>query len=133
MLKKTQIYEIIKAVKGGKTTVDKWQNNTRRKDLSGFGAEITAEVEVDRQTTIQKLVAAHRVWMRMIELTLHKDLDLSKKSGRWVLKLLTSAHKNERIQTYEEFMAMVRLRSMAMLDRIVTNDKSPVSFHMPEA
>ncbi len=68
----------------------------------------------------------------MIELTLYKDLDLSKKSGRWVLKLLTSTHKDERIQTYEEFMAMVRLRSMAMLDRIVTNDKSPVSFHMPE-
>jgi hypothetical protein len=45
--------------------------------------------------------------MRTIQLTLHEDLDLSKKSARWVLKLLTSAHKEERIQTCEQLLAMV--------------------------
>jgi hypothetical protein len=56
--------------------------------------------------------------MRLIQLTLHEDLDLSKKSARWVPKLLTSAHKEERIWTCEEVLAMVRRHLMAMLDSI---------------
>jgi hypothetical protein len=39
----------------------------------------------------------------MIRLTLHEDLDLSKKSAGSIPKLLTSAHKEERMQTCEEF------------------------------
>ncbi len=51
-----------------------------------FIAKIAAEVEIDRWTTIRKLAAAHGVCMRTIQLTLHEDLDLSKKSARWVPK-----------------------------------------------
>jgi hypothetical protein len=41
-MKKTQIYEIIKAVKSGRTTVDQKQNNGRRKVRSpDLVAEIT--------------------------------------------------------------------------------------------
>ncbi len=97
-----------------------------------FVATIAAEVEVDRQITIQKLAAAHGVCRRTIQLTLHKDLDLSKKSSRWVPKLLKSAHKEERSQTCEKFLAMIRNSSIAMLDSIVTMDESAVSFNTPE-
>jgi hypothetical protein len=93
LLKKTQIYKIIKAVKEGKTTVDQWQNNGRRKMKSpDFVARVVTEVEVDRQTTVEKLAATHGVCMQMIQLTLHEDLDLSKKSAGSYLKLLSSAH-----------------------------------------
>jgi hypothetical protein len=62
LLKKTQIYEIIKAVKEGKDTVDQQENNGRRKVRSpNFVTEITAEVEVDRWTMIRKLAATHGV------------------------------------------------------------------------
>jgi hypothetical protein len=103
-LKKSQIYEIIRAVKEGKVTEDQRQNNGRRKVRSpDFIAEIAAEVEDDRRITIQKLTATHGVCKRTIQLTLHEDLDLSKKSARWVPKLLTSAHKEERIRTRKKF------------------------------
>jgi hypothetical protein len=46
---------------------------------------------------------------------------------------LTSAHQEERIRTCKKFLAMVCGRSMAMLDSIVTMDKSAVSFHTPES
>jgi hypothetical protein len=46
---------------------------------------------------------------------------------------LTSAHKEERICTCKKFLAMIRGRSMAMLDSIVTMDESAVSFHTPES
>ncbi len=111
------MYEIIRAVKGGKATQDQRQNNERRKVRSpDFVAEIAAEVDEDRRITIRKLAAGQGVCMRTIQLTLHEDLDLSKKSARWVPKLLTSAHKEERIQTCEKFLAMLRGRSLALLD-----------------
>jgi histone-lysine N-methyltransferase SETMAR len=133
-LKKTQIYEIIRAVKERKVTEDQRQHNGRRKVRSpNFVAKIAVEVEDDRRITIRKLAAANGVCMRTFQLTLHEDLDLSKKSARWVPKLLTSAHKEERIQTCEKFLAVVRCRSMAMLDSIVTMDESAMSFHTPES
>ncbi len=113
--------------------MDQRLNNGRRKVRSpDFVAEIAAEVEVDRGTTIQKLAAAHRVCMRMIQLTLHEDLDLSKKSARWIPKLLTCAHKEEMVLTCEEFLVMVRCHSMVMLESIVTMEESAVSFLFPE-
>jgi histone-lysine N-methyltransferase SETMAR len=133
-LKKTQIYEIIRAVKEGKATEDQRQNNGRRKVRSpDFVAEIAAKEDKDRRVTIRKLAAAHGVCMRTVQLTLHEDLDLSKKSARWVPKLLTNAHKEERIRTCEKFLAMLRGRSLAFLDLIVTMDESAVSFHTPES
>jgi hypothetical protein len=71
--------------------------------------------------------------MRTIQLTLHEDLDQSKKLARWVPKLWTSAHKEERIRTCEKYLVMVCGRSMAMLDSIVTMEESAVSFHTPES
>jgi hypothetical protein len=54
---------------------------------------------------------------------------ITKKSVRWVPKLLTNGHKEERIWTYEKFLALVRRCSVAMLDSMVTIDESAVSFH----
>ncbi len=55
-----------------------------------------------------------------------------KKSARWVPKLLTEEMKKERVRTSEAFLAMIRRRSKAMLENIVTMDESAVSFHTPE-
>jgi hypothetical protein len=120
-------------VKEGKSTVDQRQNNRRRKVRSQyFMAKIAAKVKSDSQMTVRKLVAAHGVCMRTIRMTLHEDLDLSENSARWVPKLLTNEHWVERIQACEEFLAMVRCRSVAMLDYIITMDESVVSFYTPE-
>ncbi len=127
---KTQFYEIIRAVKEGKDTVDQLQSGGRRKVRSlDF---IAAKVEVDRQARIQKLAAAHWLCMRTIQLTLQEDLDLSKKSARWVPKLLSSAHKEKKIWTSKEILAMVRHCSMAILDSIGTMEESVVSFRTPQ-
>jgi hypothetical protein len=40
--------------------------------------------------------------------------------------------KKERVRTSEAFLAMIRRRSKAMLENIVTTDESAVSFHTPE-
>ena len=132
-LKKTQIYEIIKKVKEGKTTVDqRTLNGKRRVRNPAFVADIAADVEKNRRVTVRKLALAHGVSNRTIHSTLHKDLNLAKKSARWVPKLLTEAMKMDRVRTSEAFLAMVRRRSKAILGNIVTMDESAVSFHTPE-
>jgi hypothetical protein len=64
--------------------------------------------------------------------TIHEDLHLSKRSARWVPKLLNQEMKYERVRICEAFMVLLRRHSMAMLDRIVTLDKSAVLFHTPQ-
>ncbi len=60
----------------------------------------------DRRVTLKKHARAHGVFKRMINLILRHDLNLTKKSARWVPKLLTDYIK-ERVRTSELFLAMV--------------------------
>jgi histone-lysine N-methyltransferase SETMAR len=133
-LKRTQLYDIMKKVKEGKPAADQRGFNTKRKIRnSAFVAEIAAEIESDRRVTVRKLARAHGVSTRTIHATLHGDLHLSKKSARWVPKLLSDDKKKERVRTSEEFLKLVRRHSLSMLDNIVTMDESAVSFHTPES
>jgi hypothetical protein len=68
----------------------------------------------------------------MINLTLRHNLKLTKKSMRWVPKLLMDDMKKERVRTSKNFLAMVCRRSMAVLDKSVTIDESAVLFHIPK-
>ncbi len=132
-MKKTQIYAIIKNVKEGKPTSDQRKSNgTRKIRILEFIADVAAAIEKDQRQTVRRLAQAHGVSKNTIHHTLKEDLNLSKKSARWVPKLLTDEMKKERVQTSEAFLAMVRRRSKAILENIVTMDESAVFFHTPE-
>ncbi len=132
-LKKTQIYAIIKNVKEGKPNSDQRKSNGTRKIPSpAFIADVAAAIEKDRRQTVRRLPLAHGVSKNTIHHTFKEDLNLSKKSARWVPKLLTEKMKKERVRTSEAFLAMVHCRSKAILENIVTMDESAVSFHTPE-
>jgi hypothetical protein len=47
----------------------------------------------DRRVKVRRLALAHGVSKNTIHYTLHQDLNLSKKSARWVPKLLTDKMK----------------------------------------
>jgi len=68
--------------------------------------------------------------------TIHKilteDLGLSKKSARWVAKLLSEKQKQERVQLCNRFIAAVHRHSLAWLDKIVSLDVTMVSLHTAE-
>jgi histone-lysine N-methyltransferase SETMAR len=93
---------------------------------------LPAAIEKDRRLSVRRLALAHGVSKNTIHNTLKEDLNLSKKLARWVPKLLTEEMKKERVRTSEAFLAMIRHRSKAMLENIVTMDESAVSFHTPE-
>jgi histone-lysine N-methyltransferase SETMAR len=107
-------------------------NSKWKKRTPAFIADVAADIENDRRVTLNKLARAHGVSKRMINLTLRHDLNLTKKSARWVSKLLTDEMKKERVRTSELFLVMIGRRSMSLLDNIVTMDELAVSFHTPE-
>jgi hypothetical protein len=87
-IKRTQIYDILKKVKDGKLAADQRHLNSKRKKRTpAFMADVAADIENDRQVTLNKLARAHGVSKRMISLTLRHNLNLTKKSARWVPKL----------------------------------------------
>ncbi len=100
-LKRTQICDIVKKVKEGKPAADQRGFNTERRIRnSTFVADIATEVESDRHVTVRKLARIHGVLTRTIHTKLHDDLNLSKKSARWVPKLLSDDMKKERVRSF---------------------------------
>jgi hypothetical protein len=58
-------------------------------------------VENDQQESVIKLAQAYDLSTKTFQSTLHKDLELSKKSARRVTKMVYYEMKNERVRTWE--------------------------------
>ncbi len=52
--------------------------------------EIAPEVENEQQESVLKLAQVHDMLVKMVHVTLHKDLQRSKLSARWVTKYFLS-------------------------------------------
>jgi hypothetical protein len=66
-------------------------------------ADVTTKIENDQQVKVKNLTPAYRVSKRTIHVTLHHDLNLTKKPARWFPKLLTYDMKKESVRTSEAF------------------------------
>jgi len=120
-------------VKAGKNTSDKRHLNPKKsKRTDTLIADVAATVAQDRRVTIQELASLYKQSFTTTQRLLKDDLGLVKKSARWVPKLLSEGQKQDRVERCEEFMALCRRRSKAVLDNIVTMDESAVSFHTPQ-
>ena len=94
-------------------------------------ASVAAAVEDDRRLTISEIAEGLGVSYGTIFNILHDDLGLEKLSARWVPRLFTEEQKQERMKTSMAFIMMVRMKGLAVLDKIITMDESSVSFHTP--
>ncbi len=81
-------------------------------------AAFVANVKTDRQVTCMDLATAHGVSYGTMHNILHEELELVKKTARWM--------------DLHVFVAPVNCHSMLMLDNIVMMDESMVSYHMPQ-
>jgi hypothetical protein len=124
---------IIKNNKEGKPTTDQRKLNVRSNvQKLAFITNVATDIKKHWRVTVRKLDPGHGVWRNTIHNTLHKALNLSKKSARWVPKLLIDEMKLERVRISEAFLAMILCRSKAMLGSYVTMDKATVLFCTPE-
>ena len=80
-------------------------------------------VTQNQRISVKEFASSHDVSNGTISNIIHEDLELVKKSARWVPKLLSEDQKLERASTCT--------KSLSILDNIVAM-KSMVSFHIPE-
>ena len=106
-MKKTKIYEIINIVKKGGDVKDERGCNCEKARTAALIANIAADVEQDGRVTIRDLATAYGVSNDTIHKILHDDLGLSKKSERWVPKLLSKEQMEERVQVSRDFVSAV--------------------------
>jgi hypothetical protein len=93
---------------------------------------MAADVKADHCIMCRDLASAHGVSFGTMHNILHVELGLVKKSAHWVPKLLSPEQKEERVWICTEFVAAVGRSSVAMLDQIITMDKTMVSYHTPQ-
>ncbi len=90
----------------GETTSD--QRHLNGKKTVGNAALIAsaaAAVEQNCRLSIKSFAVAHGVGVGAIHCILQEDLTLLKKSARWVPKLLSQDHKDQRVENCSEFVA----------------------------
>ncbi len=86
--------------------------------------DITTEVENDQQENVMKLAQVHEMLAKMIHSTLHKDLQLSQKSTRWVTKMLYEGMKKGKSESVWGNHSDDRCNFMTMLYNILTIGES---------
>lgn len=132
-LSKSQIYLIMKQIREGQDAADnRGKIQARRVRNADFIEAVRLEVEADRRITITILADRFQVSRRTINLVLNDDLGLSKKSARWVPKLLLQPQKDVRFECSHRFLQRFRDDGQAFLDRIVTMDETAVALFTPE-
>jgi len=63
---------------------------------------------------------------------LNNDLNLVKRSARWLPILMLEAQVEERVGTSKGFVELLQEKSNAFLSNIVSMDESAASIHRPE-
>jgi hypothetical protein len=61
--------------------------------------------------SVLKFTQVHDMLTKTVHATLYKDLQLSKKSARWVTKMLYEKIKKERLEMCEAVMSMIAVTS----------------------
>ena len=133
-MSKSQINRIIAGVRDGADMKDgrglSEVKTVRTPDNIAIGQRL---IEEDRRISMEDLALMIGISKGTIHNILHLDLNLTKKSARWVPKLLSLEQRQRRVELAEEFVRRAGTNPGAFLGSIVTMDKSAVSFHTPES
>ncbi len=122
----------MKTVKAGGDVKDKQGGSREKARMAALIADIAADVEQDGRVTIRDLAMTYGVSNDTIHKVLHDNLGLSKKSARWVPKLLSKEQMEERVRVSRDFVAAVHRNGQSWLKTVLTMDKTLVSQHTPE-
>lgn len=93
---------------------------------------VRSDIEEDRRVTIGVLAARYEMSRSTMHALITVQLNLRKKSARWILRMLSEEQMEERVRCSTAFLELVRNPRVKFLDSIVTMDESAVSLHTPE-
>lgn len=148
----TEITKRMKAVykeaSPSESTVRRWANEFKRgresleddarsgRPETALNSENVAKVEKlvleDRRITVKTLASAVKIDEKSVRSILHDRLRMNKVSSRWVPRMLTTLHKQNRVTICSELLARAGADSGNFFDRIVTMDETWVHHYDPE-
>lgn len=127
------IYRIVAKVKAGENAEDQRHLNAKRtKRTDDLVEAVRNHIASDARVTVEELMAEFDLSKGTIFNILHDDLNLTKKSARWVPKLLSEDEKAARVRCAKEFLKRSRTLGAEFLNSIVTMDETMVPFFTPE-
>lgn len=137
VLSRAMIYRLVKAGKEGKPF--NTHEGTRPKETAAAKARnpelidaVRGFVEEDRRVSVVDVAHNFDVSTGTAFNILHSDLGLTKKSARWVPKLLSEDNMRCRVDTARKILKLDSRLGLAFRRSVVTMDETMVSFHTPE-
>ncbi len=128
----SQVRRIVAKVRKGEDPKDKRRGLARKVRTLNLIKAVREMVEADRRVTEADVFEAFGITSWCAHKVLVEDLGLSKRSARWVPRLLTDKHKEKRIAAAKELINHVQRYSMDYLRTVVTTDETWISFSTPE-
>ena len=114
---------IIRTVKADQETADQRGLNTPRRARTPEAiAAVAAVIEDDRRTTMDQIIAETGLSHGNVQQIMYKDLNLVKKSARWIPRLLSGDQMKRRVEASEDFLRRYRMGGERFLESIVTMD-----------
>lgn len=129
----SQIYRIVKLVRAGGNAEDQRRFNPKKTARTGdLVASVAAAVSENRRLTVRAIAKDLLASKDTVHRILKDSLGLSKKSARWVPKLLSPEQKDRRVATSTALVQLIQDKGRSFLDKIITMDETAVSLHTPE-
>jgi len=131
---KRRIQRIFKALREGQSPEDarhKGNHTARMMRTPTTIKAIKAIIQQDSRTTLREIMKETGISKSTALHMVKKDLKLVKLAARWVPRLLTEAHKEERVRCARRFLRLYQ-RNKIYLDKIITCNETWVSFTTPE-
>jgi orotate phosphoribosyltransferase-like protein len=120
-------------VKAGEDPEDKRHLNPKRtKRTMDLVEKVRDFLTQDRRVSLEEIADEFEIAKGTAFNIVHDDLGLSKKSARWVLKLLSDDQKEERVRVVNVFKKHLFELGERFKSMVVTMDESMVSFYTPE-
>lgn len=128
-----------KAFIDGRTTIHDEERSGRPSTCSApnIAEDIRSVIDLDRRLTLDEILSALPPSVEISRASLHRiiteDLKLSKVCARWVPRLLSEHHKEQRVDAALQFQQFFDDEGDSLFDRIVTGDETWIHNWTPES
>ena len=108
------------------------ESKSAKKRIPELINDIRDFIREDRRVTVADVASMFDISAGTAFNILHSDLGLTKKSARWVPKLLSDDNMRSRVETARQILRLDSRLGLAFRQSVITMDETMVAFHTPE-
>ena len=134
-LSQARVYSWAKEFREGRDRVEN-QPHPRRPRTSITSENVTRVEQLildNRRITVREISEAVGISVGSVEDIVHKELQFSKVSARWVPRILTSEQRAKRVEVCNDLLQRYEEEGETFLESILTCDETWVHYSTPES